>query len=285
MNIKRLMATSVIALTSISAVQAADIMAPKEESSAVVTFTPAFSWTGFYLGGQVGNFSSNIKMTGSREAESWAKDRSPKVSGFTGGVYAGSNMELGHGVILSVETDAVWQDREDTKPVFTDVVLDEHLVSNFKQEFKKAKINGDMDGVIVENAKASDDLTFRTKWSGATRVRLGYTVADRMMPYIAGGISYAQIRGFDTVTVTKEEAKGVQATRSNDKTISGVLYDTKKTMVGYALGAGVDFAIIDNVILRAEYRYSDFGKVKLSNESYEAAYKTNDFRVGVAYKF
>ncbi|AQX30694.1 outer membrane protein [Bartonella schoenbuchensis] len=56
-------------------------------------------------------------------------------------------------------------------------------------------------------------------------------------------------------------------------------------MVGYTLGGGVDFAMADNVILRAEYRYSDFGKQKFAKDKLELDYQTNDFRVGVAYKF
>ncbi|WP_422614300.1 outer membrane protein, partial [Bartonella schoenbuchensis] len=39
------------------------------------------------------------------------------------------------------------------------------------------------------------------------------------------------------------------------------------------------------VILRAEYRYSDFGKKSFINDNVEVDVKTNDFRVGVAYKF
>ncbi|WP_208442595.1 outer membrane protein, partial [Bartonella raoultii] len=51
------------------------------------------------------------------------------------------------------------------------------------------------------------------------------------------------------------------------------------------LGAGVDFAMTDNVLLRAEYRYSDYGKKKYFKDTAELQYRTNDFRVGVAYKF
>ncbi|WP_375687506.1 MULTISPECIES: hypothetical protein [unclassified Bartonella] len=39
----------------------------------------------------------------------------------------------------------------------------------------------------------------------------------------------------------------------------------------------------DNVLLRAEHHYSDFRKKQFAKN--KLGYTTNDFRVGVAYKF
>ncbi|WP_375701575.1 outer membrane protein, partial [Bartonella sp. AA81SXKL] len=101
--------------------------------------------------------------------------------------------------------------------------------------------------------------------------------ADRIMPYVAGGVSYAQVQAVSSTKVTKA---------ADDAEIaSAQLFDKTKTLVGFTLGGGVDFAMTDNVLLRAEYRYSDFGKKKFEKEGSELSYKTNDFRVGVAYKF
>ncbi|EJF81408.1 Opacity protein and related surface antigens [Candidatus Bartonella washoeensis] len=117
--------------------------------------------------------------------------------------------------------------------------------------------------------------TLKQNWAGATRVRIGFA-ADRIMPYIAGGIAYTQLQ--DTVSISFK--------KQSEETISSKdLIDEKKTMIGYTIGGGVDFAMTDNVLLRAEYRYSDFGKKKFAKEKLEISYKTNDFRVGVAYKF
>ncbi|EJF83132.1 outer membrane beta-barrel protein [Candidatus Bartonella washoeensis] len=117
--------------------------------------------------------------------------------------------------------------------------------------------------------------TLKQNWAGATRVRIGFA-ADRIMPYIAGGIAYTQLQ--DTVSISLKK-QGEQTISSKD------LIDETKTMIGYTIGGGVDFAMTDNVLLRAEYRYSDFGKKKFAKEKLEINYKTNDFRVGVAYKF
>ncbi|WP_102830519.1 outer membrane protein, partial [Bartonella bovis] len=130
--------------------------------------------------------------------------------------------------------------------------------------------------VQVDEEEIADEVysnTLKQKWSGATRVRIGFSV-DRVMPYIAGGVAYAQIQN----TLSKSIEILSKEIRSSS------VSDTKM-MVGYTLGGGVDFAMADNVILRAEYRYSDFGKQKFAKDELEIDYQTNDFRVGVAYKF
>ncbi|WP_371923316.1 outer membrane protein [Bartonella sp. B1098] len=130
-------------------------------------------------------------------------------------------------------------------------------------------------GLDQEDEVETVNHTFKQNWGGATRVRIGFA-ADRFMPYFAGGIAYGQFQ--DTVSISVKGEDGSVASSRN-------LTDETKTMIGYTLGGGVDFSVLDNVIVRAEYRYSDFGKKKFAKEKLEINYKTNDFRVGVAYKF
>ncbi|MGL2349728.1 outer membrane protein, partial [Helicobacter pylori] len=115
--------------------------------------------------------------------------------------------------------------------------------------------------------------TLKQEWSGATRIRIGFA-ADHIMPYVAGGIAYTRLQSI----FSRSLEMGHQKENLSD------LLDTKM-MVGYTVGGGIDFAMADNVILRAEYRYSDFGKQKFVKDKLELSYQTNDFRVGVAYKF
>jgi len=107
------------------------------------------------------------------------------------------------------------------------------------------------------------------KWAGAVRLRAGYEM-DRWLPYLAAGYAYARI---DSQVQSNIALPGFQ----NSKTLSG-----------WTVGVGSDYAILDNILLRAEYRYNDYGDDKYrtgSGEAYDVDYKTNDFRVGVAYKF
>ncbi|MBB5073421.1 opacity protein-like surface antigen [Bartonella callosciuri] len=130
-------------------------------------------------------------------------------------------------------------------------------------------------GLEYSDSAETFSHTLKQNWAGATRMRIGFA-SDRFMPYVAGGIAYAQLQDTVSISLKKEDGTGLSSKNLTDET---------KTMVGYTLGGGIDFAMLDNVIVRAEYRYSDFGKKKFAKEKLEMKYKTNDFRVGVAYKF
>ncbi|WP_139412816.1 outer membrane protein [Bartonella mastomydis] len=277
MNMKWLITASAFAFVSVSAAQAADVIVPPSPTPvAPVIVAPTFSWTGFYVGGQIGGFSGKTKMDILANGQKIPVDKDflPKLSGFMGGLYAGSNIDLGNGLILGVDTDIMWADKSDTKTGKT-YVIDQGHIAYINKMLKDAAIN------IGENAlkkgdKRTHSFTFKEKWAGATRVRIGFA-AERIMPYVAGGIAYTQLQDTASISITEKDSDKVIA--------SGTLSDETKTLVGYTLGAGVDLAMTNNIIVRAEYRYSDFGKKKFSNDKYETSYKTNDFRVGVAYKF
>lgn len=274
MNIKSLVTTSVIVMAAASAAQAADVIIPHETAPAAIA-APSFSWTGFYIGGQVGNFSSKVdEFSAATNNKIGNKDWMPKPSGFMGGIYVGSNVDLGNGLILGVETDAVWADREESKNRAAETVA-----TDYKDTFDKLKptyASGKSKDSITATSKRIDSVSLKAKWSGATRVRVGFAAVDRIMPYVAGGIAYAQVQRVDSVKVTDE---------NNTDIGTATISDASKTMVGFTIGGGIDFAMTDNVLLRAEYRYSDYGKKAFVKDGDKIAYKTNDFRVGVAYKF
>lgn len=104
--------------------------------------------------------------------------------------------------------------------------------------------------------------------SAALRARLGYSV-DRFLPYVAGGLAVARYEHGETqhpVTAFTADA----------------------TRLGWTLGAGVDFAMTDRLILRAEYRHSDFGSWRVTDTAtypHRIDLRTNELRLGVSYKF
>lgn len=277
MNMKWLITASAFAFVSVSVAQAADVIVPPSPTPvAPVIVAPNFSWTGFYFGGQIGGFSGKTKMDILAKGQKIpvSDDYLPKLSGFMGGLYAGSNIDLSNGLILGVDTDIMWSNKDDTKTGKTSVIIPEHI-NYINKLLKEASINIEKDA-LVEGAKRTHSFTFKEKWAGATRVRIGFA-AERIMPYVAGGIAYTQLQDTASISITGKDSDKVIA--------SGTLSDETKTLVGYALGVGADLAMTNNIIFRAEYRYSDFGKKKFSNDKSETSYKTNDFRVGVAYKF
>ena len=242
MKIRYLIAASVAALTAASAAQAADVVAAQEPAPVVAA--PAFSWTGFYAGGQIGGSWSDTDVKGHSAVIDYTKSFSPDPSGFIGGLYAGYNFDIGNNVVLGIETDWVWGDMDENDKFTYNTVGD--VVSSKLKE----------------------------KWAGATRARVGYAM-DRWMPYLAGGVAYSKVDSNYRLKSSKGDVYPMYSANGSD------------TLTGWTIGAGVDYAMTDHLILRAEYRYTDFGDEDYSknNIKYNVDYKTNDFRVGVAYKF
>lgn len=141
--------------------------------------------------------------------------------------------------------------------VGNNVILGAEL--DFTTGFNKSKKN-DASGYAAY-------ATTQARWAGAARARVGYAM-DRFLPYLAGGVALGGIK--DTVTTQNSS------------------FTSDKTRSGWTIGGGVDYAATDKVILRLEYRYTNFGKQNfdLNNSmNYSRKLSTNDIRIGVAYKF
>ncbi|MDD9328995.1 MAG: hemin-binding protein E, partial [Bartonella sp.] len=135
-NMKCLMTVSIVALMTASAAQAADIKVPQEIGETIVV-APAFSWTGFYFGGQIGGFSGeatfkNLNDLYRDENDFW-EQKSLKLSSFIGGIYGGSNINVGENLILGVDTDMMWSGKKNTQVL---------SLSNLNTEFRT--IRGDV---------------------------------------------------------------------------------------------------------------------------------------------
>src|SRR5690606_2454913 len=103
--------------------------------------------------------------------------------------------------------------------------------------------------------------TTKMSWNGAARVRIGYAM-DRILPYVAGGISF-----------------GGHQLRLGEAS-DGIAF--KSTLTGWNVGAGIEYAATDKLILRGEYRYTDFGNRSFMIEDFvpvKVGIKTHDIRV------
>lgn len=86
-------------------------------------------------------------------------------------------------------------------------------------------------------------LESKLRWSRAVRARAGVAV-DRFLPYIAGGVALGSVKNLAILS------DGVDSRSAS----------ASKTLTGWKLGGGVDYIETDDLILRLEYRYTDYGK-------------------------
>ncbi|MDI6029424.1 porin family protein [Corticibacterium sp. UT-5YL-CI-8] len=170
--------------------------------------------------------------------------------GFIGGIYAGYNYQASNGLVLGIDADATYTDVKGSETVWDTP-----------------------DDVAAALAVGDDSATFtqELRWSGAVRGRIGYAM-DRFLPYVAGGVALGRIK-----------------THGVDNEVGESFDLGTKTHVGWTVGAGAEYAFTDNVIGRAEYRYTDFGKEEYAGnediDSHTTKLRTHDVRLGIAFKF
>jgi outer membrane immunogenic protein len=110
-------------------------------------------------------------------------------------------------------------------------------------------------------------------WTASVRGRVGYAFGN-VMPYIAGGVTFAGVN-FPYVLPGSP----------------GITHDNQQTRIGWTAGAGLEYAVFNNLILRGEYRYTDLGekfevkRVGAGIHFSDTSVTNHEFRAGVALKF
>lgn len=227
------------------------------------------SWQGFYLGGfgglaqtrfrtdkgvmdiARGNFNGSTALgeidPGQLVLTSPRSDR-----GSTFGGFAGYNFAFGDAIIgFEGEYGRVGQSTEAS-------TYEARLLST-----------GPVAVASVQNAKLNDYFN--------ARIRLGYAYG-RIMPYFTAG---AAVGRFDTnIAVASDWRTNTTPSRSYvgwPRQIGGPKKDVWG--YGYSVGGGVEAALTENLLVRAEYLFSSFNDVE------GVTVNLNSARVGAALKF
>lgn len=141
--------------------------------------------------------------------------------------------------------------------------MSNNIVIGAELDIVYANVDGSGEIFLAPGSPSGFEATEELNWSGAARLRLGYAV-DRFLPYIAGGVAFGDV-----------EVRSSQGGPS-----------FSDTFTGWTIGLGLDYAVTDNLLLRGEYRYTDFGSESFGNPvNADVDLKTNEVRVGIAYKF
>jgi outer membrane immunogenic protein len=204
------------------------VKAPVYKAPPPVAF---YSWTGFYIGANVGygwgktnDDVSYLPDPGSFGAAPFSSSASLK--GVLGGVQLGYN----------------WQFQQ--------------VVFGLEADIDAAGIKGDpYTQPLANNAGVPNPTWFQSAhqevdWLGTVRARLGFTPVDRALFYVTGGLAYGQVKtnshtAFDPNPPT-------QYFESNSV-----------WKAGWTVGAGVEWAVFDNWTAKAEYLHYDLGSQDL----------------------
>jgi outer membrane immunogenic protein len=149
-----------VALCAIStAAMAADLPSRKSAAAPVVVASP-FSWTGFYIGGQLGWAGSKLSVSGEAEA---AFSGSQNLSSFLAGGFAGYDHQIGS-MVVGIEADA------------------------------NARI-GSKTGT-APFSWYSGPVTWKSEseWDASLRLRIGWLATSQTLIYATGGVAWANYK-------------------------------------------------------------------------------------------
>jgi outer membrane immunogenic protein len=219
---------SAAALLASGTAFAADLGGPPP---APVPPPPIFTWTGFYIGADIGGIWTTDKLTETTTFFSPPLTGSASLdgSGVIGGLHAGYNWQAGSWV-YGLEGDFQATSLKTTSTC----LIQDAGVGNPSPGACFAQANG----AVYTGYNFSTELP----WQGSVRGRLGYAFGNALL-YATGGVAFADIR--TTYTTFGGSTPGSES------------FD--QTRAGLTVGAGLEYALSANLSARVEYRFSDFG--------------------------
>jgi outer membrane immunogenic protein len=189
---------------------------------------PVFSWTGPYVGGQIGygwgtsNFRTNIYDPATNAFFLFSNGRSP--SGAVGGAHVGYQYQINQFVLgLEGSVDGTSLQSSATVP--------------FPNTLRG--------GVLTANTNL--DVV------GTIRGKIGYAW-DRVLIYGTGGVAFG---GFSS-ELTFISVTGPGTAYPVPANVGG-------TRVGWTTGGGLQYAVTNNWWVFAEYRYTNFGSINFDS--------------------
>jgi outer membrane immunogenic protein len=218
---------------------------------------PLFTWTGFYLGANLGfggdRFVYPVTAAAVTGGAAFAGSFSITSGGVLGGGQVGYNWEFPNNFLLGFETD-----------------------------FDGAAIRGKLTntGGTIGAFGGAAEVGGRINYIGTVRARAGYAW-DRFLVYGTGGFAYSQVNFPVSAAVGAGGGSVAISTSQNN------------SRTGWTAGGGVEYAITNNLTLKTEYLYVNLGTNTIFNSNILGVVgvnmnqKTtaNIVRAGLNYKF
>lgn len=244
----------VLALTISSPLFAAD-MPYKAPMAAPVA---ASGWNGWYVGGQLGfksvtnDWTTNCVDAGgaplgtcgsplSQVVFPGAPDSSASnrftTSGFRYGLYAGAMSQVYTNWVVGIEGDVGFYNQSSTVPGILGC--------------STAACEGA--GFIPPLDLSGDSTSVKNTYDYSVRLRAGYLVTPDILAYGTGGLAFQHVEASMACNGNTSPACNFSASQT-----------VSTTLPGYTVGGGLEWKLMQNWLIRGEYRYSDYGTWKPS---------------------
>jgi outer membrane immunogenic protein len=244
------------------AAYAADIIAPEPAPEAL--------WNGMYIGAVAGWADGKADFDYTRIKSGEAKcskvshcfGKNLDMDGFFGGATLGYNLQTTGNLVFGIETDIVG--------------------GNIEGDYESDFIYGSRSTkAVVNRADAEIDL------SGTVRARLGMAVGSmgQTLLYVTGGGAWA------TYEASYQQDKYTGCTSfdcgPDDKKKSKKYVSRDGSLFGFAVGAGIEYALTEQWTIKGEYLYTDYvtDSTKTDKFKFDTDIGLNNFRVGINFLF
>lgn len=211
--------------------------------------TPLYDWNGFYAGvnGGYGGgvFEHPFQLNGPEFDEEVVAALVPPgpgqivyatgtadvtAGGFVGGVQAGYNWQFDDNFLLGLEADIQGS------------TIDGRVSLSITDE------TGELGGATIDA-----DLGTKLDWFATIRPRIGW-VNDRFVVYATGGLAWGQT----TSSISADISSMMGGEGLIDESVTNDRF-------GWTVGAGIEYALTDNVTFKTEYLYTDLGSEQILN--------------------
>ena len=211
------------AMVAVAPAAAADMTAPAFKAAPAEA---AFNWSGFYVGATLGGGMASLPVTDKDNFTLFnggplVDGQTLKSGGAVGGVHAGYNWQFAPSILVGLEGDFNW--------------------ASFRSSDTTCQ------GFCSDPAQ--DQLVTSSKLDkfGTLRARFGLT-SDRALVYLTAGPAWGHVNASVAVNCPLCGSSGMPLALASDSSFH----------VGLAVGGGVEYALTQNWLLRAEYMHLDF---------------------------
>jgi outer membrane immunogenic protein len=275
---------------------------------------PRFSWTGCHLGAHVGGGFAEEKFTGQATtaipvapltvviqppigpptiftqnqsiSAFGINDNSTSFgeSGMLAGAQAGCDLQVGPAWVVGIDAEASGGN-----------------ISGNKTQTESAPYIG-FPAPTTTSISSTGNLSLRTNFISTVTGRFGYSVErGRGLFYAKAGAAFANnsytfagqatVNSCNTFVVNASAGLGT-CTAPNPSSTSILAFTGSEMRMGWTVGAGIEWAVLDNWSIKLEYDYLDFGtrNVMLGNSAPSSAginvnQRINEVKLGVNYLF
>lgn len=231
----------------------------------------ATNWTGLYAGASLGGRWSDVTWSTNAigdplgPPDPTTAPASFDSSSFRAGGYLGYNWQVAPLWVVGLEADGAWGQNKKT-------------LAGIPGTFGSGGQGVDF------GAQAFDSAESNLGWDASVRGRVGYLITPTWLVYATAGAAWQQVDLNASCNGSFFNSSWCVAVRN--ETVS-------KILTGWTVGGGIETQLWNHWLLRAEYRYADYGNFAhtffndsgIDEVAVTASVKTHTGSIGIAYKF